>query len=377
MLTFTFAGAALSALALVAQAEAADAPGKQLVPPPSALTQEQLTALAKSAKPSLPMLKSLPAEAKAAITAIGKVDKAPQGTPATGANTKPFKGPSLAMPSAKEGIPPPNYGAGELNTIYHYSDYLEWLNSAVYQYPERATGWFYFTAADNGTYRCTASLISRSILITAGHCVNQGGNGSAGWIKSGWFAPAFYNYNYPYGYAYAAWVNTTGGWYGSGQLDQGYDVGIVVLQNRAGTSTEIGNYTGWYGTCTGSCLQYLWQLSQLGYPANYYSGVYLTHGEHLEHSDGRDYIYGSGMQGGSSGGPHVANLNSLSDTASNLGQWPYRNYIFGVTSWGYNDQSLKIQGASSLTGPSNSNNFPGLYSGACNVARSLHGSGSC
>ena len=83
------------------------------------------------------------------------------------------------------------------------------------------------------------------------------------------------------------------------------------------------------------------------------------------------------MQGGSSGGPHVANIGALVDTSSSQGQWPYRNIVFGVTSWGYNDQTLKIQGASPLTGPSNSNNFTGMYNLACTRAKALHGAASC
>ena len=83
------------------------------------------------------------------------------------------------------------------------------------------------------------------------------------------------------------------------------------------------------------------------------------------------------MQGGSSGGPHVANIGEISDSSSNKGQWANRNVVFAVTSWGYIDESLKIQGASTLSGPNNSNNFKQLYNSACNVSRSLHGSGSC
>ena len=266
-------------------------------------------------------------------------------------------------------------GNGE--TIYHYTDYLVGNETQVLG-PQRFSGWFVFTAADNGTYRCTASLISRSILVTAGHCVHQGGTGDAGWIRSGTFYPAFRGGpSAQYGSATSAWVIATWGWYIEGALDKGYDVGLVVLNNRTGTTSEIGSGTGWFGACFSHCLQNFWYNSQLGYPGNYYDGWYMTQGEHIERSDTRDYLYGSGMQGGSSGGPHVANIGDLSDSTANPGQWPYRNYIFAVTSWGYVSDVYKMQGASSLSGPNESNNFPAMYNAACAVARSIYGPGSC
>jgi hypothetical protein len=169
-------------------------------------------------------------------------------------------------------------------------------------------------------------------------------------------------------------VNTTGGWYNYGYLDYGWDVGIVVLHKRAGTSNQIGHYTGWQGFCYSGCLQPYWYLTQLGYPGNYYSGLYMTQGEHLEtNRRNTDYYHGSGMQGGSSGGPHSANLGWLSDSTSFKGLWTTRNVVFAVTSWGYTSDIYNIQGASTLSGPNNSNNFPAIWNSACSVARNLHG----
>jgi hypothetical protein len=51
--------------------------------------------------------------------------------------------------------------------------------------------------------------------------------------------------------------------------------------------------------------------------------------------------------------------------------------VFAVTSWGYTSDIYKIQGASSLSGPGEINNFPTMYNIACSVARSIHGAGSC
>lgn len=274
------------------------------------------------------------------------------------------------------GNAPENYGSGNLGTIYHYNDYLMNPYPVTY-YPQRAVGYFYFQASNNLYYHCSAALINRSVIITAGHCVHDGGNQGAGWIKAAWFYPARSGSTAPYNYCYVNWVNTTGGWYYTGSLDAGYDVGIAVCGKRAGTTTEMGAYTGWFGFCVSNCLQSYWFLSQYGYPGNYYSGHWMTASQHLEHSDGYDYRYGTGMRGGSSGGPHVANVGYLNDSATNKGSWPYRNVIFAVTSWGYISEAPKIQGASTLSGRANGNNFKYLYNTACYRSRLVHGTSSC
>lgn len=278
------------------------------------------------------------------------------------------------------GIGVQNYGTGNLGTIYHYTD-MQVDTELMDDYPFRPTGLFLFQQANLSWASCTASLISRSIIVTAGHCVHDGGNRDAGWIKQGFFYPGYTNgaANPAYGRASARTFVTTSGWFNSGQLDKGYDVAVVALNKREGTNTEIGTATGWYGFCNSNCLQQYFYLTQLGYPGNYYSGNFMTEGQHLESSDSRDFLLGSGMQGGSSGGPHIANLGVISDSSTSPGLWATRNVVFAVTSWGYNDQSRKIQGASPLTGPGagDPNNFRSMFNTACLSARAAHGTATC
>jgi len=196
-------------------------------------------------------------------------------------------------------------------------------------------------------------------------------------VASGTFYPAYANAASRYGRATANRLYTTSGWYNTGALDQGYDVALVVLNKKVGTKREIGIATGTLGFCYNNCLQNYWYNSQLGYPGNYDKGAYLNQSEHLEISDKRDYTYGTGMGGGSSGGAHIANLGSLNVTSGTPGQWNTRNVLFAVTSWGYADETIKIGGASSLSGPSNSNNFKTMYNNACTQSRSMHGTRSC
>lgn len=277
---------------------------------------------------------------------------------------------------AADDIQPMNYGRGNRGTPYHFTDYKV-PGNIINTHPYRTIGWFVFTASNGNTYRCSAQLIANSIIATAGHCVHDGGNQAAGWIKSGTFYPAYASGMSTYGKATAAKPYTTSGWYNTGSLDKGYDVALVVLNKKAGTTVEIGRATGTLGFCYSNCLQSYWYNSQLGYPGNYDGGAYLNQSEHLEISDSRDYKFGSGMSSGSSGGGHIANLGSLNVTSGTAGQYNLRNILFAVMSWGYTDETLKIGGASSLSGPSNSNNFKVMYNAACTYSRRLHGSTSC
>jgi len=341
-------------------------------------TDAEAAEIARVARGRLPMLPALPPEADEASVDTGASDGDPSINPGAVGSGK-ASGETLAPSAAEdatEASPPPNYGKNNANSIYQFTD-MKVPGNLHKAYPYRAAGYFYFKARDNEWYYCSGSLISNSILVVAGHCVHDGGNGNKGWIKEGMFYPAKKNKSTPYGRAKAVEIYTTDGWFKKGKLDQGYDVGIVVLGKRQGTSREIGSDTGYLGFCYQNCLKHYWFLSQLGYPHNYYDGQEMSIGQHLGRSDSRDMRVGSGMQGGSSGGPHIVNLGALSNSADDKGGYTTRNVVFAVTSWGYTNESQMIQGASTLSGPSNRNDFVGMFNQACARARKLHGSTSC
>ena len=283
------------------------------------------------------------------------------------------------------GISPENYGVGSLSTAYHYSD-RRVDPALVPLYPQRTVGYFLHTFNGTNFFFCTATLISRSIIVTAAHCVYNTNTNQ--YITAGTFFPACTNCNggsplmTPYGSATAYAVIATAGWKNalteSAALDKGYDVALVALRKRTSTTVEIGTATGWMGWCFQNCLQPFWQLTQLGYPANYDGGNRMQHGEHIEISDTRDYLMGSGMRGGSSGGPHVNGLGTLVDSATDKGQFAgLRNTIFAVTSWGFISEANKRQGASSLSGPGNTNGLKVMWNFVCANARALHGTATC
>ncbi len=79
-----------------------------------------------------------------------------------------------------------NYGGNNQNTIFHYSDYL--VDSRLrHQKPYRFVGRFAFKTSSGNRFYCSASMISKSIAVVAGHCVHDGGNKDKGWIQSGTF----------------------------------------------------------------------------------------------------------------------------------------------------------------------------------------------
>ena len=266
------------------------------------------------------------------------------------------------------GIGTQNYGSGNLDTYLHYNDYLQ-VPYPVRYYPWRAAGRMIFQASSGGWFSCSAAMIAPSVLVTAGHCVHDGGNGDAGWIQQGYFVPAHSDVRWPYGSCDLEYVGTTNQWFNVGNITYGYDVGVAVCGPRVGTNRLMGRITGWYGFCYENCRQSWWYLTQLGYPGNYYGGLEMTVSQHVSRATEPDYVYGSGMRGGSSGGPHISNIGEIEDSSSNLGQYTPRNIIFAVTSWGFVGHQFKVQGASPLSGVNNRNNFNRMYNQACRWAR--------
>ena len=288
-----------------------------------------------------------------------------------------------------------NHGIGLEDTPYQYNDYL--LVPSPYYAPYRSVGRLIFRASDGLTYWCTAALINRAILVTAGHCVFDGGaNDDSGFNQAGYFYPGYSDADgadQRFGRCRVLRWGTTSDWYATGDLNGGYDVGVAlcdVIEDARWTYVNgwlPGDRLGYLGFCYENCRRSYRFLTQLGYPGNYYGGGEMTVSQHLEISRqaipnipseiGLDFIFGSGMQGGSSGGPHIANIGDLDDSSSALGEDTERNVIYAVTSWGFTLPQFKIQGASPLSGVDNANDFASLYNAMCRASRRLHGRASC
>lgn len=141
------------------------------------------------------------------------------------------------------------------------------------------------------------------------------------------------------------------------------DLAVVWIQQRS--NQQLGNIVGWNGYAWNG---YSWAtpqssfgfpsgtpasslLTQLGYPVAFDSGrraqisiaaTYISSNNNV-----RNIIRGTAMTGGSSGGPWIANLGQDAVVSgTNYGDQALRDVVLGVTSWGYVDNSYKVQGAS-------------------------------
>jgi len=287
-------------------------------------------------------------------------------------------------------IEPQAYGSNNYNTIYHYNDYLQVPFPVTYA-PWRQAGRLLFSFDGGTTYfTCTAALVSRAILVTAGHCVHDLGsvaNGNNGYVTNAVFIPAYHQGTQQrFGSCNVSYVVTTAGWIANNGLNEGDDVAMGVCSTLSGALWTVANgrqpgvQLGWFAFCYNNCTRPYNFMTQLGYPSNYYSGGYMTVSQHLEETaitGGPDYRYGTGMRGGSSGGPHIQNIGWMNDSSTFLGFNRTRNVIMAVTSWGYTAHNFKLQGASPISGLNNSNNASAMFNLACAQARILHGNASC
>lgn len=220
-------------------------------------------------------------------------------------------------------------------------------------YPYRAVGKLTFSAG-----WCSASLIRRSVIVTAAHCVQNFGAGST-LFTNFQFRPGHYGaagataaQQAPHGsfgwltlVRPATWANGTD--IGSGAARDN-DIAVIALRRNA-AGQFVGNLTGWLGygwnnysfvssARTGN-LQTA-AVTTLGYPAHMDGGAIMQRTDGPAYTttvSGAHQIYsGSNFTGGSSGGPWVVNFRgrvatlsggAVAGTASNMA-------VVGVTSWG-------------------------------------------
>jgi V8-like Glu-specific endopeptidase len=226
-------------------------------------------------------------------------------------------------------------------------------------YPYRTVGKLTFSAG-----YCSASLIRRSVIVTAAHCIQNFGSGNDR-FSSFQFTPGHYGATgatsaqiAPHGtwswaglVRPASWANGTD--VGSGAARDN-DVAVIVLRKNP-SGQFIGDITGY--------LSYGWNnysfvasantgmlrtaaVSTLGYPA------LMDAGRIMQRTDGPTYTttisgagqlrQGSNLTGGSSGGPWVVNFSSRTAALSGgavQGTAPVMAVI-GVTSWGSSDPNV-------------------------------------
>lgn len=196
------------------------------------------------------------------------------------------------------------------------------------------TGKVFFTLGGDD-FVCSGSAVSsrnRDVVLTAGHCVNEG----PGAYATNWaFVPAYDDGARPYGTFTARQLVTTTQWRNSGDFD--FDVAFAVLNTRNGAhlTDVVGGQSIGFNQARG---QYMYSF---GYPAGSpYDGsdIAWCHGSVVQDTYGGSSTQGMdcNMTGGSSGGPWFTNYNEGAGvgTLNSVNSFKYRggnlrNYMFG------------------------------------------------
>ncbi len=92
----------------------------------------------------------------------------------------------VAPAPEKPAAPPPGPNAWEKSAAT--DPRVELSAATVQSFPYNTIGYFTVTYPNNGSYRCTGTLVSAYVAVTAGHCVHN--NSRGGWVTAVRFYPA-------------------------------------------------------------------------------------------------------------------------------------------------------------------------------------------
>jgi len=242
--------------------------------------------------------------------------------------------------------------------------------------PYRYTGklWMRFGSQ---WFVCSASLVKKSVVVTAAHCVHNYGQRGAGYAVEVRFHPANHAVNVNNGGVYGyyqglTWRIPTSYYFGTDTCQSGADG--VVCNNDIATVTLAPKGGMYAGNALGGWNGYSWngysflatpvfgnhtvaQITQLGYPVALDSGGQMqrndSFGKYISVNGANGKLLqntqlGSAMTGGSSGGPWMVNFGTRPTVtgSASLGNASDSNIIVGVTSWGYTNPGINVQGAS-------------------------------
>jgi len=231
----------------------------------------------------------------------------------------------------------------------------------VNNFPWRATGKM-FIKFGAGTFVCTGSVIGKSLLVTAAHCVHNFGGKEAGFADSITFEPARHG-NGPTARPFGTWTGKE--WWISKAYFDGTDicspnapgvvcendVALVVLEKN--NNQSIADVTGQYGFKFGDYGygsifgKTAAQITQLGYPSKDYDGLKMIRTDSLGYQDSpNNVIIGSAQTGGSSGGPWLMNFGMKTSYTGTQPLSDDDNQVVGTTSWGFTSDRIMVQGAS-------------------------------
>jgi V8-like Glu-specific endopeptidase len=242
--------------------------------------------------------------------------------------------------------------------------------------PYSGVGKLYFTEPGVGDFQCSASIIGKRLIVTAGHCMYGSGHYYTNWQ----FIPAFDGSQStlakqrPYGtWNWAAALVPGNYQSSSSSVVNDYDFGIIQLADQSFSGGAPKTVFGKVGFKFTTAVGHLFDTSvaMLGYPCNFDSCNIMQRVDTSDHrtsgvASGTNgdtaYEYGSDMTGGSSGGPWVENLGDPT-AAAPQGGFSVRNTVVGVTSYGYTDPNVLVEGASQFNA-----DFTSILNTMCNFS---------
>jgi hypothetical protein len=119
-------------------------------------------------------------------------------------------------------------GAGGRGSPSATADFEQVQDPAGEQF--RQNGVIFFYVGIFGIGRCSGTAVdagNKSVVFTAGHCVNSGGRRGQ-WYRSRWvFVPGYRYGQRPFGVFAAKWIDTTKRWRSTGS--ENFDVGAAVV----------------------------------------------------------------------------------------------------------------------------------------------------
>ncbi|MEV4481652.1 trypsin-like serine peptidase [Micromonospora coxensis] len=172
----------------------------------------------------------------------------------------------------------------------------------------QTVGKVYFTTPTGGLASCSASTVGsakRRLVITAGHCVHQGGGGQ--WYSNWQFVPRYRNGVQPFGTFVAYSLTARTAWINNSSYDE--DMGIAIMHNGGSYGLKVVDTVG------GNGMRWNWGynislMTALGYPSNLGAGEsqqYCQSG--TWHAGGQQIRMWCNMTYGSSGGPWLQEYN--------------------------------------------------------------------
>ena len=243
-------------------------------------------------------------------------------------------------------IAPMDYGVAPTNPLVGpWGPFQRWAMEGNYlPYPRSIHGKLFFNIGTSG-FVCSATVINRSTIATAGHCVAAGDG--ATWYNSWLFCPSYYNGGaggtgipYPTRGCWA-WdqAATSGPWFNTQDADYDYAC-IVTSVTGTVVANKVGNVTGWPGRA--------WNFGAVNEVAFGYPQAAPFDGAVIHQAVGPDWyswdstagglvskIMGSDLTGGSSGGgwflswshPSVNPANLVSNPSDPSFPGPYINGV--------------------------------------------------